>query len=64
LGMRMLLDRAPDVEVVGEAKDGEEALALIEELRPDVAVLDCKLPGLSGPEVAREIRRRGRRATC
>ena len=59
LGMRMLLDRAPDVEVVGEAKDGEEALALIEELRPDVAVLDCKLPGLSGPEVAREIRRRG-----
>ena len=59
LGMRVLLDRAPDVEVVGEAKDGEEALALIEELRPDVAVLDCKLPGLSGPEVAREIQRRG-----
>jgi DNA-binding NarL/FixJ family response regulator len=59
LGMRMLLDRAPDVEVVGEAQDGEEALAPIEELRPDVAVLDCKLPGLSGPEVAREIRRRG-----
>ena len=59
LGMRMLLDRAPDVEVVGEAKDGEEALALIEELRPDVAVLDCKLPGLSGPEVAREIQRMG-----
>ena len=59
LGMRILLDRAPDVEVVGEAKNGEEALVLIEELRPDVAVLDCKLPGLSGLEVAREIQRRG-----
>jgi len=59
LGLRVLLERANDVEVVGEAKDGAEALTLIEELRPDVAVLDCKLPGLAGPQVAQEIRRRG-----
>ena len=59
LGLRVLLDRAPDIEVVAEAERGEEALAKILALQPDVAVLDCQLPGLSGPEVAREIRRRG-----
>ena len=59
LGLRVLLDRAPDVEVVGEAEDGEEALALIEALVPDVAVLDCQLPVLEGTEVALEIQRRG-----
>jgi len=55
----VLLDRAPDIEVVGEAERGEEALAKILALQPDVAVLDCQLPGLSGPELAREIQRRG-----
>ena len=41
LGLRVILEQAPDVEVVGEARDGIEALALVEELLPDVAVLDC-----------------------
>lgn len=59
LGLRVLLDHEPDVEVVAEAENGEEALAKILALQPDVAVLDCQLPGLSGPEVAREIQRRG-----
>jgi len=59
LGLRVLLERAPDIEVVAEAERGEEALAKILALQPDVAVLDCQLPGLSGPEVAREIQRRG-----
>ncbi|MCD6552860.1 MAG: response regulator transcription factor [Anaerolineae bacterium] len=59
VGLRVLLDQAPDVEVVGEAEDGEEALALIEALAPDVAVLDCQLPGMSGPQVAAEMQRRG-----
>ncbi|MBC7227313.1 MAG: response regulator transcription factor [Thermoflexales bacterium] len=59
LGLRVLLDRQPDIEVVGEAESGEEALAKILALQPDVAVLDCQLPGLAGPEVAREIGRRG-----
>ncbi len=59
LGLRVLLEREPDIEVVAEAESREEALAKILALQPDVAVLDCRLPGLSGPEVAREIQRRG-----
>ena len=59
LGLRVLLDQAIDVEVVGEAGDGKEALEQIEALRPDVAVLDCQLPGMEGAEVAAEVRRRG-----
>jgi len=58
MGIRVLLDQAPDVEVVAEAGSGEDALALIESLRPDVAVLDCQLPGLGGVEVAQEMARR------
>ncbi len=59
LGLRVLLDREPDIAVVAEAENGEEALAKVLAHRPDVAVLDCQLPGLAGPEVAREIRQRG-----
>jgi DNA-binding NarL/FixJ family response regulator len=60
LGLRVLLERAPDIEIkVAEIKKGEEALAEILALQPDVVVLDCQLSGLSGPEVAQEIRRRG-----
>ncbi len=58
LGLRVLLERAPDVELVNEAEDGEQALALIEAERPDVVVLDCELPEMEGVKVAREIRRR------
>ncbi|MEA3338720.1 MAG: response regulator transcription factor [Chloroflexota bacterium] len=61
LGLRVLLERAPDVELVGEAENGAEALTLIEASRPDVdvVVLDCELPEMEGVEVAQEIRRRG-----
>ncbi len=59
MGLRIILEQAPDMKVVGEAKDGLESLAMAETLLPDVIVLDCKLPGLAGPEVAQEIRRRG-----
>jgi DNA-binding NarL/FixJ family response regulator len=58
MGLRVLLDRAPDIEVVGEADDGNEALALIESLRLDVAVLDCQLPGIDGATVAVAIGQR------
>jgi len=58
LGLRVLLERAPDVELVGEAENGAEALALIETAQPDVVVLDCELPEVEGVDVAREIRRR------
>jgi DNA-binding NarL/FixJ family response regulator len=57
VGLRVLLERAPDIDVVAEAEDGQEALALIEELTPDVAVVDCELPDIEGPQVAAEVER-------
>lgn len=59
VGLRVLLEQAPDVAVVGEAGDGREALEQIETLQPDVVVLDCQLPEIDGTEVAAEVRRRG-----
>ncbi len=59
IGLRVLLEQTPGVSVVAEAGDGEAALASIVELRPRVAVLDCRLPGRSGAEVAAEVRRQG-----
>jgi DNA-binding NarL/FixJ family response regulator len=59
MGLRIVLEQAPDMSVVAEAGTGEEALALIQALLPDVAVLDCQLPGLSGAQVAAEIQRLG-----
>jgi len=55
LGFRRLLEDAPDVRVVGEAKDGEEAIRLAQELRPRVIVMDCALPGVSGLVATRKI---------
>jgi len=45
----------PDLEICGEAKNGADALALIETLRPDIAFLDIRMPGLTGIEVAQKI---------
>ena len=56
VGLRVLLDRLPDIQVVGEAEDGETALDAIIETTPDVAVLDCQLPKRSGSAVAQQIR--------
>ena len=55
-GTRAMLERESDMEVVGEAEDGEEAVRLIEELKPDVAVVDISMPRLGGIEVARRIK--------
>ncbi|MBU1237570.1 MAG: LytTR family DNA-binding domain-containing protein [Gammaproteobacteria bacterium] len=53
---RLLADVAPDAQIVAEAGDGDTALAKIDALRPDVAFLDIRMPGLSGLEVAARTR--------
>jgi DNA-binding NarL/FixJ family response regulator len=53
-----LVGSVPEFELVGEASNGEECLALVEELRPDILVLDIAMPGMSGEQVARELRDR------
>lgn len=57
-GTRAILERSPDLAVVGEASDGQEALDLIERLRPDVAILDIRMPRLTGIEVVRLMKER------
>ncbi len=57
-----LLEIEGDLEVVGEAGDGNEALQLASQLDPDVVVTDIEMPGLTGLELAQALRERGRRA--
>jgi DNA-binding NarL/FixJ family response regulator len=54
-GKQGLLSTQPDIEVVGEATAGEEALALAGELQPDVVLMDIKMPGINGIEATRRI---------
>jgi len=54
-GFRRILEDAPDIEVVGEASDGEEAVRLAEQLRPQLVMMDCALPGISGLDASRRI---------
>jgi DNA-binding NarL/FixJ family response regulator len=58
IAVRRLLDRAADLEIVAEAADGDEAIRLVEEHRPDVVLLDVRMPGTDGPTAARTIARR------
>lgn len=57
-GLRALLEAETDFQLVGEAGDGLEAVALVERVKPDVLVLDLMMPGLAGFEVARQTRQR------
>jgi len=55
-GIRQFLDEADDITVVGEAADGEEALRLVAEHQPDIAILDVQMPGVGGLEATRRIK--------
>ena len=55
MGFRMVLEAQPDVEVVGEAGDGEEAVALAGQLRPDVVLMDVRMPGVDGIEATARL---------
>jgi two-component system invasion response regulator UvrY len=56
-GLRMIIDKQPDMEVVAEADDGDPGLAHIKRLKPDVALVDVHMPGVSGIEVTERVRR-------
>jgi DNA-binding NarL/FixJ family response regulator len=54
--LKQILTSYPDMELVGEAATGYEAVAAVERLRPDIVVMDIRMPGLDGIAAAREIR--------
>ena len=56
-GLRFIIEKQPDLDVIGEADDGERGIQLIKQLRPDVALVDVHMPGVSGIEVTERVRR-------
>lgn len=55
-GLRMLFRAEPDIDIVGEAGDAHEALEAVDELKPDVVLMDVAMPGMSGIEATRRIK--------
>lgn len=58
-GIRALLEKAEDITVVGDAENGEVALALVQQHRPDVLVMDIAMPGMNGIQVLEQLREQG-----
>ncbi len=58
-GIRNMLEKAVDIEVVGEAATGEDTLALVMDIKPDVLLLDMELPDISGTAVAQKLQANG-----
>ena len=56
-GLRMILEKQTDIEVVGEADDGDAGLQLIRKLKPDIALVDLHMPNVNGIEVTERVRR-------
>ncbi len=54
-GLRTLLEKEPDLEVVAEVRDGREAVSVVHEKRPDLVVMDLSMPGMNGIEATRQI---------
>ena len=63
-GFRMILDAQPDIEVVGEAIDGADAIRRFEALPPDVVVMDVRMPTLDGIEATRRLSAPSGRRAC
>jgi DNA-binding NarL/FixJ family response regulator len=59
-GIKKILTKAQDIQVVGEAKNGVEALQLVNDLLPDIVLLDVEMPLLNGLEVARQLKKAGK----
>ena len=55
-GLRMLLDAQPDMEIIGEAETGTEAVTKVQELRPDIVLMDVEMPGMNGIEATQKIK--------
>jgi DNA-binding NarL/FixJ family response regulator len=58
LGIRKIIEQADDFEIVGEASNGDDAIALVEQQRPKVLLLDIQMPGKSASEIERWVRKR------
>ena len=57
-GLCALLEGEPDIDVIGEAENGREAIKIVEKLLPDVVVMDIAMPGLNGLDTTRQLKKR------